>query len=360
MLSTFAGIGLKMLVPALNLRRNSKEYRPVHKLDEAASGCFSCPYYNIQQSKCESCEHKQYYSVTQTIYRNEKNRYGYRKPLKKYALLLYMELCFLNPDSNGLIRKIDPEELAANLFCSERTIVNNLHLLHDAGYILLNRHEIPGFYQAFLNKYKSTFLTADQGGRGYLRISREFMEQLTRLPDTNSLRLAIRSYIDNLEYGNRHQTQQEKSIREIKNSLPEYITKKKLFSILSDTLFTKMFHVTIGKRSAMIITLPEYDQQRIADLVRDECREKASLLLDDINRNAHAGRGKKNASPFRLTARELNDVANISLKIPIDSVMYGIRHFYEQYISRNISYQNAPSLIRIFASDHAQFGFASG
>ena len=73
MLSTFAGIGLKMLVPALNLRRNSKEYRPVHKLDEAASGCFSCPYYNIQQSKCESCEHKQYYSVTQTVYRNEKN-----------------------------------------------------------------------------------------------------------------------------------------------------------------------------------------------------------------------------------------------------------------------------------------------
>ena len=75
---------------------------------------------------------------------------------------------------------------------------------------------------------------------------------------------------------------------------------------------------------------------------------------------AVASRGKKNASPFRLTARELNDVANISLKIPIDSVMYGIRHFYEQYISRNISYQNAPSLIRIFASDHAQFGFASG
>lgn len=360
MFSTFAGIGLKMLIPALNLRRNTKEYRPVRKLDESASGCFSCPHYNTDAAACSSCEKKQYYTETETIYLNERNRYGYRKPLKKNALLLLMHLYFLNPDRNGLIRKIDPEEMAEALCCSVRTIVNNLHLLHDAGYILLARHEIPGYYQAFISEYQSSFDPAEKGGRGFVRLSRDFLKALTQLSDTNMIRLAVRSYIDNLQYEGRHSVQREKSIHEIKHLLPEYVTKKKLFSILSDDFFTKLFHVTTSKRSATIITLPEFDSSTVADLAKEDCRQKTLALLEQINHGARPGKGRRNGSSLHFSSRELTDIANIALRLPVDSILYGIRQFYEKYVIRNIVYQNAPSLIRTFAADHAQLGFSPG
>lgn len=358
MFSTFASIGLSTLIPAIHLRQNTKEYVPVQHLDESATGCYSCPHY-LTKTGCDHCEKRQYYTETKVQYINEGHRYGKRKPLKKYALLLYMYLHFLEPDEHGFVSKIDSEETAGALGCSQRTIMNNLDLLCKAGYITYAKLSIPGYYQAFITDYDSIFKTAKQGGRGFLRIGAEFISRICALPDINSIRLAVRSYINNLDYSTRAKMDKEKSIKEIKSQLPEYVTKKKLLDTLQDPVFRSMFQVSTKTRSATIIVLPEFDQAKIAEQVRGACKKEVSGLIDVINKEARATSRASKLPSIRLTDKEMTDIANISLKFPLHSILKAVRHFYQTYIVRNLPYESAGAIVRAFASDDAEYGIIS-
>ncbi len=340
MYSAFASIGLSMLIPAMVLRKNTKEYSYSHPADAGCSFAFS---------------------EKKTVrYINEKHRYGYRHPLKRNALLIYMYLHFLDPDENGYVRKIDTEEISEILGCSQRTVINNLSLLDKTGYIMANRLDIPGYFQAFICNYKDIFKKAQQGGRGFLRIGLDFMKALTCFEDVNAIRLAIRSYLSNIEFENKPQLDKEKSLRDIKSQLPEYVTRKKLLHVLSGDLFQKMFKVTTKTRSATIIVLPEYNQKTISEKIVGSCRGQVIDLIDRINKENRPRKNGSSGYQIRLSEKEITDISNIALKVPVPSVLEGLRHFYDLYVAQNLHYASAGALVRAFAYDHAEQGFLTG
>lgn len=55
--------------------------------------------------------------------------------LKANAIKLLLLLHFYHPDSNGIIRDLDANELAVNVGCNVRTIWNNLKTLQEYTYI---------------------------------------------------------------------------------------------------------------------------------------------------------------------------------------------------------------------------------
>ena len=337
-----------MLIPAIGFRKNHKEYVPVKKLDETLTGCFSCPYYGTKGA-CASCEKRQYYTESAVRYVNEQHRHGYKKPLKKNAILLYMYLHFLPMDGNGFVRKIDAEEAALAIHCDPKTVANNISLLHEAGYIIASKAGIPGCYQAFICEYKNMFRKANEGGRGFLRIGKDLMEKVLLLPDTNTIRLAIRSYIESMD----QKKQGEKSLNEIKSVLPEYVTKKKLHETIGLPIFRSIFHVQENRKSASIMILPQFNQLKLSEKIRSKCRESVEDLLIRINK----AQDKTHHSPIHLSKREIDDISNISLKFPIDAILSGTQYFYENYIVPNRNYSNAGALIRTFASDISEYGF---
>ena len=352
MITTFASIGLSMLIPAISLRTNYKIYVPEKHLDEDKTGCYTCPYY--RSDNCATCEKKEYYTQSRTVYINEKNRFGYRYPLKQKALLLYMYLHFLSPDENGYISKVDTEETAQKLHCTERTVKNNLRLLMREGYITAGKTCVSGYYQVFLNGYKQIFLKAKEGGRGFLRISSGMMEELTDLPDTNAVRLAIRSYINETELHFRPGANREKSIRDIKAQLPEYVTKKKLFSVFENPVFRKLFSVIQKKRTAIISLREQFNQEKLAEQVKDACRQEVKKLEDQINKETKK-RGKyEKKYPMRLTEKDLSDISNIALRLPITAVTDAVRIFYETYVVNNINYDSAGALVRAYATEQVR------
>lgn len=352
MTSVFASIGLAGLIPALTLRKNTKEYVPVKRLDESASGCFSCPFCGRNEEACASCPSKIFYTETKVVYRNEKSRYGYKPPLKRNALVLYLYLHFLNPDANGYVASLEESEAAAVLGCSERTVENNMRLLQRNGYVAFAGTQIPGRLQVFITDYGKAFLKAEEGGRGYLRISRELFESLSALPDVNSLRLALRTYAEESMTEMRQGRTSEKSVGEVKSRLPEYVTKKKLREILESEKFSSMFEVLRKGKALAVFVRKKFSRTRIEEMIKEECLAEIRKYEKAVNK-----KGGRKTPKLVLTSAEESDVCGISLRLPIESVLEGLRTFYEIYVKKNLPYSNAGALVRTFAAAHAEYGF---
>lgn len=345
-----------MLVPALSLQKNTKEYVPVRKIDESATGCFLCPFYNTGSPKCASCQKKVYFTETAVRYVNETNRYGYKPPLKRNALLTYMYLYYLNPDENGLIKKIDAEEVAEKLHCSTRTVINNLKYLDEAGYIILGSLPEPGLYHAFIEGYQDQYRKAKEGGRGFLRIGSNLMDKLFAIKSTNMVRLIVRSYLNDTAAEAKGTADREKTINEIKHQLPEYVTKKDLLKMIGSPAFKEIFRVTARKRTAAIVTMPEFDQAAASDAVRSECRQAVESFISDTNRAVKGSKKHPGKKKLTLSGKDISDICNIALKIPVDHVLAGLQHFYQTYILQDLEYTSPGALIRTFASSHMYYG----
>ncbi len=351
MLTTFAGIGQATIISSMTLRKNHVEYETVKRLDEQASGCFSCAHY-ITGEGCQNCPNRIYQNDVVKKYVNEKNRFGERQPLKKHALLLLIGLHFLNPDSNGYIRRVDLVEMADILGCTVRTVSNNLALLSERNYIFVSDSNIPGCRQVFITEYTEYFKKAQQGGRGFVRLTSSLFEKLTLLPDVNAVRLALRTYIENSEFESKHKSASEKSLQEVKSVLPEYVTKKTLLSTVKDKVFSTLFDVRSSGRSLLMTTKEAFSQQQTSSLVRSECRTEVAALAEEINKeNRKNASGRKNNYRLMLTEQDLNDISGIALRYPIPAILQSVRRFYDTYVKENLAVSSIGAVIRTYTDE---------
>lgn len=358
MLTNTASIGNAVLKSALYLRDNYRVMESNQTLDLRKSGCYSCEVYyqdGFDDSfcgncpDCNECPHKVYTTSNRKIYVNEKNRFKERHLLKKNAILLFMYLHFLNPDANGLVY-VDIEDAADTLSCSERTIKNNLALLNRHNYIDLAPNAVaPGYYRLFLSEYKTYFLPAHMGGRGYSIIAKSTFKELSLLPDINSLRLAIRNILPETEPKAATDRRLARSYKEIKRDLPTYCSKNTIRKISSTSQFQKLFRINAKKRFIIIEAKEEHNPLHTANALRSDCRIRVTKLISSINASVAS---TKNRILFNVTETQLNDIANIALKIPVQYITSAIRLIYDEYISHNQHVQNLPALVRTVADEH--------
>ena len=280
------------------------------------------------------------------VYVNEKNKYGVRYELKKNALMLFLYLHYLNPDTSGLVY-ICIEDAAQELHCTERTIRNNLKLLNKHNYIALSTTQVfPGYYKLFLREYKSYFLPAEQGGRGYCVFPLEHLHSLIELPDINSIRLAIRNLIP--ETISSETKRIEKSYVEVQRDLPSYCSKRRIRDLITSKAFTKIFDVQPKKYFVKIKARVEYDISNIAGIYRAECKDKLMELIETL-RNEASSRRERNR--ILLLENEVNDICGIALRIPMQYVLQAVRSVNENYILPNLPIKNIGALVRTIATE---------
>lgn len=285
------------------------------------------------------------------VYINEKNRFKQRPVLKKNALLLFLYLHFLNPDTLGIVG-IDIEDAAEFLQCTERTIKNNLRLLESKDYIRASFSTFtPGYYHIMLPEHKDYFKNRVSGGTGYSVITKDCFSKLLCLPDINSLRLALRNILPETEKAKRNVRRLEKSYREVQRDLPAYCTKSKIKDITKNNSFGELFHTKIKKRFIIIETRTQFNPAHTANAIRQDAADKILIKIEQINKAAVEN---NRHFKFHLTNIQMEDVANIALKIRVDYILSALDTVYNEYISHNIRVDNLPALIRTVAEFNSE------
>lgn len=346
MLTVTANIGTGVMRSALRLQENFIEYIEEKHIEKLSTGCYSCEH-ACGSDACVSCPNKVYETHLKKVYRNEKNRYGSRKVLKRNAILLFMCLHFLNPDQAGHVY-VDIEDVAKLIGCDVKTIRNNLYLLNKHDYIILGRTECPGYYQLFIKGYKDYFKKASENGRGYTTISKEFFQELLKVKDINSLRLILRNFLHSIESGAKNLGRKERTYKEVKRELPKYVTQKSIKETLSGHTFSKLFDVTEKKRTVFVNVKQDFNPAEITNRLRTECYNKVMSFIQNINNNRKMGK------LFAINTDEMADITNIALKYPMTAILKGLNEFYNDYIVQEQPVYNTGALLRTIIKSTAE------
>lgn len=360
-LSCTASIGVAVLTSSLHLRKNYVEYHTKTGIDSVKSGCYECSFFNETNVKneigtCKNCPEKVYNVQTHKMYVNESNKYGKRKKLKKNALLLFMYLHYLHPDTNGYIKSIDIYKAAEILKCNPKTIRNNLYLLNMHGYIALGKGGYPGSYQAFLMDFKDYFKAAKEGGRGYAVISYNTFQTLVEAKDINTLRLTIRTILKAVDEEEKNKQYKERTFKELKLELPEYCTNKTVKKVINHSVFQKIFRVKEEKYTAQFLLRDDFNPRNTANALRADCKQAIYSYVEKVNKKANGSmKSLLTIAPIMLNKQQYDDIANISLQYPIHEILNAFKQVYFDYIVPNIPVENIGALVRTITKINCEF-----
>lgn len=409
-LSNYAKIGRAPLIQLLGLQNNYK--KEVQQLDADASGCSCCPNSSVNQfiangcvdsSFCNDCPHAVYKS--KTVYVNEKNLYsrsfnttseslpyGTQPMFKAGAVRLYIALhfCGLNT-SNGTAYDINIRELSEILSCEKKTICNNLELLSQYKYItyipLDNDHAT-----VHICGYKNIFSNASQGGRGYLVIHKDLLEQILSFKKTNELRLCLRllneTTINNEKNGN-HISRVKLSYDDLRRFLPFYVKPYIIRDILPK--LTPLFpDIKTGKREVIAVLSSKFEASRIQTEVHEnfiqitEYINSVRSLLDDFNKSPNTADSRLSLynihlpgthmteesgslgieydafQNFYINNNDRNNLARLALEYSVGDVLLALSIYYNEYVQPRTEIKSSlGGLIRtIIREEHKFFNLA--
>ena len=281
----YASIGKINLIPALGLARNMSS-----EIDRKASGCLSCPYYAAMlrgksgQNQCATCEKKK------TKYQNEKARYGYKPPLTKAELFVFLDLHFCSPSATGVVADVSAAHLAEECKIAVKTAYEALHGLESKTYIHLNT-DTRGSYTILVEGYDKYFLPAKEGGRGYVTLTQEIFRQLLSVKDDiNAVRYAIRAYIGIDMDASRNpscELTHGETVRQALSYLPGYFRPCHLKKLLTESLPTMLSMVGEFGKSLVIRLDPKFYgktvKQDIVGREEDFFGEYLERILDTLH-----------------------------------------------------------------------------
>lgn len=352
-----ASIGLKNLIPALKLMDNYKIIQSKQVVDEAASGCVSCPHLKTckehTSSRCNMCFSKVYKIIDTPVYINEKNRFGEKKTLKRNALLLLLYLHFLHPDHCGLVT-LSIKDAADFIGCDERTIRNNMELLDKNNYICKQKGLYPGTYRAFIQSYNDYFLPANKGGRGFITLSCDTLTALVKEKNLNSIRLSLRVLVSSVDSGIPSLIHKEHTLTQIRQLLPSYCCNKTLKEAFSSSVFHKLFEVSLTAYTVYLDVKHKFHPANVASELKSVCADKVQAFLKELNDKA-TKLGYKHGKHWFPTKEQLADIHSIALQYDVAHILNAMQCIYHDFILRDRPIDNLGALVRTVTSTNARY-----
>ena len=373
----FCNIGKAVLTKALGLQKNYSEMieTSYEVIDIEASNCESCKWHKIKsvtkpseelyvecENACASCPHrcmKTEYTYKK-VYHNEQNAFGYQVTLKTNAIKIFLLYHFLGVDSIGFIKNVDLQELADRIGCDIKTIHNNNVLLQNYGYIHFSKVDAHRI-NVYLSDYENYLKPASHGGRGFLVMSKDVLEEVLKITSINELRITLRELMEFDSLKNQKTDSIEKSYSELRRMLPAYC-KRNIIQKASNKL--SMFLTEIKDNFVKFIIKPEYDakKQKEEQLTYYE-QELASFSQEfakdvaEINTNIYSIRDSKFADFFTepetieyrcwfFTKLEIADLASLCLQYSYDIVIKALQSIYKTYKLRGTPIKNLGGLTR--------------
>lgn len=241
--------------------------------------------------------------------------------LSKYQLLQFLLYHFLVKQKDGIIHNIKEKEIANILNCTVKTVRNNNYILKELNLITFFRVDI-GIIDVEIRGYSDYFLSKEEGGKGFIRISKNFFNGLLNMSheNVNSLRLALYELIeyDNLRASKRYEMNFKdtdvysftRTIKNIKNLLPKRFFKKKILSLIEIINKNKIF--TISKEDRILTFKLNKDMNGYIQFIE----------LDKSYKNLISNRLDKFKSLFKIkfTEKDLKDLIDLSFLYSIKAV----------------------------------------
>jgi hypothetical protein len=270
--------------------------------------CSKCPYHNKEI----------------VIYKNEANDLKIDKEMcssrsQILQFLMYHILC----DSNGIVRSISDEEIAAKLGVTIKTVQNNNRYFISNNLICKSLKRVRNAYGVYIVDYKSYFKSKENYGRGYLQISDVVFTELLKIKPINELRLAIRELI----YNNRVNPYYDENVNEffisrdeIKSFLPDYLNSfNKIEEIIENSTF-RVFYKEKVNRGYIFKIKPSYDGNAI------RAAKTAKYETTIVSHILSAGKKNYKCDPFMVTDLEnyISDFVQMSHQYDLDMVLRAI------------------------------------
>ena len=382
MISTYARIGRATLVRATGPKRNYKEITE-KKCEECENGCGKNP------ALCEACK------KAAVRYVNEANTYGPANKVGAIALKTLIYVHFLQPDKNGLVC-LDVRDAATDFSCSRQSVINAVYVLKEKGYIEYSHSPENPSHEFFIiiKDYDKLGQRANQGGRGYIMMSRDMAAAIFSCKSLNAVRIAVRVALDTDSHDGKEYT----SVNEFKKFLPTRYTTKDVLGFVDEAKrhafkVIRLSSDKIDKRYVPLsITLKDkcvgkaaYERkvkearQKFNDLTRELLNTMAiynnitKILLidgeitdDEDNKRLVAqgrleekgyyplvGRLTKLYTDVRFTEEQKTDIAKIMVIYP-EAMFDRVFHiFYDEYWGKADTDKNPAAIIRLIYKNFA-------
>lgn len=332
-------IGKSFLRRLTGVQENFKIVEKVPVVDW--NNCVNCTLYktdanngnnellNYCMNFCKKCITYQ----EKITYYNESNRYLIPRDQERLSksqikqLILYH---FLNVDRNGFIKNISEKELASYLGCTLKTVrANNIKFV-KLNYILFARVS-DDIINICLLDYKRYFLSSYDGGRGYLTMHKDLLDELLAIKNVNALRLEIRELIkfDDININAVEIKPASYSYVELKRFLPRYINyRRKIVSILNYK--SNAFELKVTEKgiefklnSDYIVNRKELESKYTIALV--DYLEENNILVDN---------------------KALDDLIQMSIQYDLNIVIDALNVVKKTYFANDIPIENLGGLVR--------------
>lgn len=379
-LDNFTNIGKAVLIQALGLQKNYQEVLETTKevIDYNNEDCVNCKWkeyiktfnedseiYKTACSTCDNCPHKKLTTINiyKKVYFNEKNKYGYKPRLKNNAIKLLLLLHFNTPDSFGILRNIDIRNLANFIGCSYRTIFNNLNTLQEYKYISFCKLDTYTI-NLCLCDYDTYYLPAQKGGRGFIVMSKELLQQLINLDNLVSLRIHLRELIE-LDTVNTKDsiTTISKKITDIKRLLPEYCKPCIIKNSIKNS--SSIFNITIQENDISFEIKDKFNCKLQKQLCFNEYINKFDNFVKEFNNavsaininsaydpsfsiffNIKPSDKFKDYELIKFKDYEIEDLALLAVQYSYDIIIDAYSTVYQSYILEHREIKNLGGLVR--------------
>jgi hypothetical protein len=281
-----------------------------------------------------------------------------QKRLSRIGDLLYFTLHFLNVDKHGIIRNIDINDMATYLHCDVKTIINNIKILNDLGLIWFSPAS-KYKYTVKIVGYDTYHLTAREGGKGYMHITIDILNELIEIKNVNSLRafisLMLKHDEDRVSFNKKENIEKNKdkeNIRQQENSkitlkrlrsrLPGYINNVNIINVLGNTNVTKIFDIKFNNNIVSFRVKERYN----IDSYKDKLTANYQNRIEDYIQT----------SKLDFLEKDRDDLLQMSIQYGIDTVLNVLPNA-EKEMLENDYHSNYCGFIRnkIYSSFHSNY-----
>ena len=362
----FAQIGKGVLIKALGVQHNYKIV--TRKKQTISEHCSACPDYLLcNHAACKNCPHFQETVIYDTQYVNEKNKYGYQTRLNKTALKLLIYLHFLKPDKNGIIQNVSFSDLEQKLYCTKKTIQDNLNLLVQYNYIMTcGSSSSNQCCTVLLCEYKKYFLPGKDGGHGYITMSKELFEEIIKIKNVNALRLTLRNYIncDNASYQENLPVRTViKNYQDLKRYLPRYCNRGIIQKALENNT---ILHIEKSNESIAFTINDQFNAKEIKQNMKQANQAELEHFIEYTNYCLHnyvcapeeysvklRNIGiyvplDANVKLYSLTVqkKDITDLTQLSIEYGLQNVLEALQYIYHYFIFTSTNIQQLGALTR--------------
>lgn len=297
-------------------------------------------------------------------YINEKNRYGYAKRLKRQGILLYLLYHMASPDEFGIVSDIAIKDIARELGCSEKAVRYNNRLLEEYGYIKTSPSIIPGAVHVLLPEYPSYFRKANEGGRGFITLSKDLFHSLKEIRSTNQLRIMLKVMLVT-DGKNELHTSFQQSYADLRRFLPGYCKRNVIKKALSGSP-SPLMGISLETYTVRFQLNPDHNAKKIKErlriynegVIRREVSAISSTIRTALSQKTipvfsdhFFAKMQREDAPdayreLKISDQEIKNMAQLSLEYSTDLVLHALSRIYRSFVCSGENILNLGGLVR--------------